>query len=74
MFGAFSNVEHLHITVAVGGPFESILSSTSEYIIWVDSNFFTKTDENLRAKHLEEDPWKGVARGNASLASPSTHH
>ena len=30
----------------------------SEYIIWVDDKFFTITQENLRAKHLEGRPLK----------------
>jgi len=32
------------------------LSSALEYIVWVDNTFFTKNEENFRAKHLEGAP------------------
>jgi len=35
----------------------------------VDNTFLTKSEENLRAKHLEE-PWKG-GRGEASASLTS---
>jgi len=49
------------------------LRSASEYIIWMDT-FFTKNEENLRAKHLEGGPWKGEPEASGSLASPQTRH
>ena len=61
------------------GPFwkQSIyLWSASEYItsMWVDSTFFIKIDENLRAKHLEGALKKGESEASASLSSLYTHH
>ena len=53
--------EYLHITFAAGAPLKSeyllmICWSALEYIIWVDNEFFTKHEENVRAKHLEWGP------------------
>jgi len=36
----------------------------------VDNKFFTKHEENLRAKHLEGDFEKGGGEARDSLASP----
>jgi len=36
----------------------------------VDNTFFTKNEETLRAKHLEEHPYERGPEANASFASP----
>jgi len=74
VFGALSKAEYAYfrITVAVESPLkaEYLLWSASEYILWVDSKFFTKTEENLLAKHLEGGSKKGGHEASASLATP----
>jgi len=36
----------------------------------LDGKLFTKTEDILRAKHLEEGHWKAGQKARASLASP----
>jgi len=49
--------EYLHISVAVGALLKAehllMICFGVQYIIGVDSTFFTKNEEHLRAKHLE---------------------
>jgi len=52
--------EHLYITVAVGAPlkaeyltYDLLRNILYEWIIIIDNKFSTKTEENLRAYHME---------------------
>jgi len=51
--------KHLHIVVPVGGPFESRVLMICFGVLyeWIRT-FFTKIQEDFRAKHLEGDPEK----------------